>query len=425
MITKDSFINYFKSGIKDTNDCGVGIEHEKFVFSKDKRADYKSILNLFEKLYEFGWEPVKENANIISLRKGKKNITLEPGNQIELSGEKLKNIHQTCAESQEYLFELNQSLKRLNLVLISSGFDPISKIEEVPSNPKNRYELMTKIMPLFGKLSLDMMYRTCGTQVNIDYTSEKDFSKKFFVVNRLTPVTIALFANSGIVEKNKSGYLSYRSYAWQNTYRGGLPKIFLENLDFEKYADFSLNYPMLFIKREDKYLDAKNKTFKNFIDGDIEKVTPNKDDVADHLSTIFTENRLKKYIEIRSMDACGWDCLCAGPAFFIGLLYGNLDETFDVVKRWNVNEIISAYKDSPKKGLKTILGKKTILDWSGELFEISKKGLENRNELNRKKQNEVKFLNHIKNIIDTNSTNAEEIMTKYQKDKNFFSINEK
>ena len=425
MITKDSFINYFKSGIKDTNDCGVGIEHEKFVFSKDKRADYKSILNLFEKLYEFGWEPVKENANIISLRKGKKNITLEPGNQIELSGEKLKNIHQTCAESQEYLFELNQSLKRLNLVLISSGFDPISKIEEVPSNPKNRYELMTKIMPLFGKLSLDMMYRTCGTQVNIDYTSEKDFSKKFFVVNRLTPVTIALFANSGIVEKNKSGYLSYRSYAWQNTYRGGLPKIFLENLDFEKYADFSLNYPMLFIKREDKYLDAKNKTFKNFIDGDIEKVTPNKEDVADHLSTIFTENRLKKYIEIRSMDACGWDCLCAGPAFFIGLLYGNLDETFDVVKRWNVNEIISAYKDSPKKGLKTILGKKTILDWSGELFEISKKGLENRNELNRKKQNEVKFLNHIKNIIDTNSTNAEEIMTKYQKDKNFFNINEK
>ncbi len=425
MITKDSFINYFKSGIKDTNDCGVGIEHEKFVFSKDKRADYKSILNLFEKLYEFGWEAVKENANIISLRKGKKNITLEPGNQIELSGEKLKNIHQTCAESQEYIFELNQSLKRLNLVLISSGFDPISKIEEVPSNPKNRYELMTKIMPLFGKLSLDMMYRTCGTQVNIDYTSEKDFSKKFFVVNRLTPVTIALFANSGIVEKNKSGYLSYRSYAWQNTYRGGLPKIFLENLDFEKYADFSLNYPMLFIKREDKYLDAKNKTFKNFIDGDIEKVTPNKEDVADHLSTIFTENRLKKYIEIRSMDACGWDCLCAGPAFFIGLLYGNLDETFDVVKRWNVNEIISAYKDSPKKGLKTILGKKTILDWSGELFEISKKGLENRNELNRKKQNEVKFLNHIKNIIDTNSTNAEEIMTKYQKDKNFFSINEK
>ena len=96
MITKDNFINYFRSGIKETNDCGIGIEHEKFVFLENKRADYQSILNLFEKLYEFSWEPVKEGINIIALKKGNKNITLEPGNQIELSGEKLKNIHQTC-----------------------------------------------------------------------------------------------------------------------------------------------------------------------------------------------------------------------------------------------------------------------------------------------------------------------------------------
>ena len=425
MITKENFKKYFISGIKDSNNCGVGIEHEKFVFSKNKRVNYLSILNLFEKLYQFGWEPVKENENIIALKKGDKNITLEPGNQIELSGERLKNIHQTCGESQEYLFELNQSLKKLDFNLISSGFDPISKLNEIPSNPKSRYKLMSKVMPLFGKLSLDMMYRTCGTQVNIDYTSEKDFSKKFFVLNRLVPITIALFSNSAIVEKNKSGYLSYRSHTWQNTYRGGLPKIFLENMDFEKYADFSINYPMLFIKRDKNYIDTKNKTFKNFIDGEIENISPTYDDIADHLSTIFTENRLKQYIEIRSMDACGWDCLCAGPAFFIGLLYGNLEELFDIVKRWNKNEIISAYKDSPKKGLNTILENKSILDWSKELFRLAKKGLENRNELNSKKQNEVKFLSHIKTIIDTNSTNAEEIMTKYLKNKNFFSVHEK
>ena len=158
---------------------------------------------------------------------------------------------------------------------------------------------------------------------------------------------------------------------------------------------------------------------------EIDNQIPTDNDLAVHLSTIFTENRLKKYIEIRSMDACGWDCLCAGPAFFIGLLYGNLDAVFDVVKRWNIKDIIACYKDSPKKGLKTILGSKSVLDWSKDLFKISKDGLENRNELNSKKQNEVKFLNHIKNIIDTSNTNAEEIMTKYQKDKNFFNINEK
>ncbi|MDC3060684.1 glutamate-cysteine ligase family protein [Candidatus Pelagibacter sp.] len=425
MISKNDFISYFKTGIKNDNECGIGIEHEKFIFNNNKRINYKSVLLLFTKLYEFGWKPIIENENVIALKKGSKNITLEPGNQIELSGEKLKNIHQTCSESQEYIFELSQSLKKLDFNIISSGFDPVSKIEEVPSNPKNRYELMTKIMPLFGKLSLDMMYRTCGTQINIDYISEEDFSKKFFVVNRLSPITIALFANSGIVEKNKSGYLSYRSHVWQNTYRGGLPKIFLEKMTFEKYADFILNYPMLFIKRNDKYLDTKNKTFQNFLDGEIENVFPNEDDIGDHLSTIFTENRLKKYIEIRSMDACGWDCLCAGPAFFIGLLYGNLDEVFDLVKRWNINDITSAYKDAPKNGLKTILGNKSILRWSKNLLDISTRGLQNRNELNSKKQNEVKFLNHIKTIINSNSTNAEEIITKYLKDKNFFTIHEK
>ena len=425
MITKDSFINYFRSGIKETNDCGIGIEHEKFVFLENKRADYQSILNLFEKLYEFGWEPVKEGINIIALKKGNKNITLEPGNQIELSGEKLKSIHQTCGESQEYIFELNQSLKKLNLNLISSGFDPISKIEEVPSNPKNRYELMTKIMPLFGKLSLDMMYRTCGTQINIDYTSEKDFCKKFFVVNRLVPITIALFANSGIVEKNKSDYLSYRSYAWQNTYRGGLPKIFLENMDFEKYADFSLNYPMLFLKRNDKYIDAKNKTFQNFIDGDIEKASPNEEDVADHLSTIFTENRLKKYIEIRSMDACGWDCLCAGPAFNIGILYGNLDETYDLISKWEKDKIINAYLEAPKKGFNTQLMGKDLLYWASTLLELSKKGLENRDILNNSKKNETLFLNHLKKVIDNKKTNADHMINKFSKDENLEELYDK
>ena len=178
----------------------------------------------------------------------------------------------------------------------------------------------------------------------------------------------------------------------------------------------------------ENYISGQKYTFKDFMDGKIIEINnrlPNVSDLAIHLSTIFTENRLKKYIELRSMDTCGWDCLCAGPAFFIGLLYGNLDEVFDVVKRWNVDEIISAYKDSPKKGLKTILGKKSILDWSNDLFEISKQGLENRNELNSKKQNEVKFLDHIKNIIETSSTNAEAIIAQYKKDKKFFNINEK
>ena len=196
--TKKDLIEYFETGIKNTHQFKIGVEHEKFIFDldKNKRIDYKKILEMFEKLYEFGWKPILEGKNIIALEKNGKNITLEPGNQIELSGGKLNNIHEACSESQDYLFELKQVLKKLNLKIVSAGFDPISKLSEVPNNPKKRYSVMTKDMPEGGPLSLDMMYRTCGTQLNLDYSSENDFKKKFKVINSIVPISIALFANS-------------------------------------------------------------------------------------------------------------------------------------------------------------------------------------------------------------------------------------
>ena len=328
--SKKQIIKYFESGIKDTKDFRIGIEHEKFLFNNqdNKRVDYSKIKEMFSSLLEFGWNPILEKGNIIGLNKGGKNITLEPGNQIELSGDKLITLHEACAESHDYLFELKQVTKKLDIKIVSAGFDPISKLEEIPNNPKQRYELMTKDMPLGGELSLDMMYRTCGTQLNVDYNSEEDFVKKFKIVNSIVPISIALFANSSIVEKKNSGYLSYRSKVWQNTSRGGLPKLFFEELNFEKYAEFIINFPILFIQDKDTYISGLKYTFKDFMDGKIDKINnrlPNESDLTTHLSTIFTENRLKKYIELRSMDTCGWDCLCAGPAFNIGILYGNLD----------------------------------------------------------------------------------------------------
>ena len=206
MVThKEHIINYFKSGIRDTKEFKIGIEHEKFLFDKttNKRVDYQLIIKMFKGLYEFGWKPILENKSVIGLKKGGKSITLEPGNQIELSGDQLNNIHEACSESQDYLFEIKQVIKKLNLKIVSAGFDPISKISEVPNNPKQRYEVMTKDMPNGGELSLDMMYRTCGTQLNVDYNSEEDFIKKFKVVNSIVPISIALFANSSIVEKKK------------------------------------------------------------------------------------------------------------------------------------------------------------------------------------------------------------------------------
>ena len=427
-LNKKNIIDYFQSGSKSHNECGIGIEHEKLLFyeKNNQRINYESILEMFKELYEFGWKPVYEGQNIISLNKGKKNITLEPGNQIELSGENLKNIHEACSESQNYLFELKQVTKKLNIQIVSSGFDPFSKLNEIPSNPKKRYSLMAKEMPKEGRLSLDMMYRSCGTQVNLDYVSENDFSKKFFVLNRIVPIIIALFANSSIIEKKESKFLSYRSYVLQNTSRGGLPKIFLEKMDFEKYADFIINYPVLFIQKNENYFNPNGKTFKDFIEGKIEfKKTPSEKDLTNHLSTIFTETRLKKYIEFRSMDACGWDCLCAGPALLTGIIYGNLDEAFNVVRNWDSKDILSAYKDAPKKGFKTSLNKKDLYYWSSILINLGKKGLNNRNILNRNKSNEVQFLSHLENIILNKNTNAENMLNKFSKDKNLSFFYEK
>ena len=424
MITKkEHLIKYFKSGIKNNNKFKIGIEHEKFIFdlSTNKRVNYQKILLMFKNLYEFGWKPIFEDNNIIGLKKNGKNITLEPGNQIELSGDKLNNIHEACAESQDYLFELKQVLQKLDFKIVSAGFDPISKLSEIPNNPKKRYKIMTKDMPVGGSLSLDMMYRTCGTQLNLDYNSEKDFIKKFKVINSIVPISIALFANSSIVEKKKSNFLSYRSKVWQNTSRGGLPKIFFEEMNFEKYSDFVINFPILFIKNNKDYLSGKNYLFSDFMNGRIKEINnrlPNEDDLTTHLSTIFTENRLKKYIELRSMDACGWDCLCSGPAFNTGILYGNLDEAFELISKWDKNKIINAYLEAPKKGFNTQLMGKDLFYWTSVLLKISRKGLQTRDIIGKGGYNETNYLKYLEKIIENKITNADHMIDKFSKKEN-------
>ena len=431
MITsKEHIIEYFKSGIKNVDNFKIGIEHEKFLFDlkKNKRVDYQTILKMFKSLYEFGWKTILEKGNIKKKKKNGKSITLEPGNQIELSGDKLNNIHEACAESHDYLFELKQVTKKLNIKIVSAGFDPISKISEVPNNPKQRYNIMTKDMPNGGELSLDMMYRTCGTQLNIDYSSEEDFIKKFKVINSIVPISIALFANSSIVEKKNSNYFSYRSRVWQNTSRGGLPKAFFDNMNFEQYADFAMMFPMLFIQKNKEYISGNKYLFSDFMNGkikEIENKLPNENDLTTHLSTIFTENRLKKYVELRSMDACGWECLCSGPAFNTGILYGNLDETFELVSKWDKNKIINAYLEAPKKGFSTQLMGKDLFYWTSTLLQISKRGLDDRDVIGKNNYNETYYLNHLEKIIDKRLTNADHMIAKFSKSENLNDLYDK
>ena len=409
--TKEKIINYFNSGIKKK--LLIGVENEKFLFSKksNRRASYtevKKVLSLLKS--KFNWKPIKEKNNLIGLSHRGKSISLEPGNQIELAGDKLKSIHEVCFEGKLFQNQLKDVCEKVGLESIAIGYDPYTKLNKAPNNPKARYKVMTKEMPKDGKLSLNMMYQTAGTQINLDYLSENDFVKKFKLVASLTPLSIGIFANSPVKEKKLTRYLSYRSKVWQSTSRGGLPKIFLENLDFEKYADFILSKPLLFINKGKKVIAGKGQTFHDYMMGnirDIKNQKPKKKDLEVHLSTIFTELRLKKYIEIRSLDACEWDCHCAGPAFFTGLVYSNLDESLDIIKNWKTNDILNAYIEAPRKGLKTEINKKSIGYWGKVFLKLSKKGLINRNKTNKQKMNETIFLKNVENILKENKTKAE------------------
>jgi glutamate--cysteine ligase len=428
--SKQDLINYFKIGCKKENQLSIGVEHEKFIFDKSTnlRVTFEVISKIFNFLEQFGWKKIKEEDYVIGLSKKGQTITLEPGNQIELSGKKLSSVHLNCSESYKYLEELKEACKKFNLKMMSVSVDPFTKLENVPKTPKQRYKIMTNEMPKNGKLSLDMMYQTCGTQINLDYTSENDFIKKFKLSSSLVPLSIAIFANSPIKENSLSGYFSYRSKIWQDTARAGLPKFFLEDMDFEKYADFVTNMSLLFVVKNAKYFDTKGKKFEDFMHGKLsmlKNIKPNIQDFRNHLATIFTEVRLKQYIEIRSLDTCEWDCHCGGPAFYVGLLYGNLNEAFDIVNKWKASDVLNAYMEAPKKGLNTILNNKTLLEWGKIFLDLSKKGLKKRSVKNDNGKDESIFLRSVENILINNKTKAEITIEKFENKKGLDFLYEK
>ena len=426
---KTQLIQYFKDGIKKDTDLRIGVEHEKFLFNKTdlKRINYDQIKKIFEILKKKGWEPQLEKDKLIGLKRQNQKITTEPGFQYELSGAPFKNIHSVCSENSSHFNELKEVFKSTNITTSSIAYDPFNKLIDIPKSPKERYKIMTSEMPKGGKLSLDMMYKTAGIQINYDYTSEEDFEKKFKIGNYLAPLTVALFANSPFYENKLSGFLSYRGKVWQETNRGGIMPITFENVNFEKYIDHAINYPILFLKKNGKYYSPNGQTFSDFLNGNLSFLKgekPTLEDFENHLGTIFTEIRLKQVIEFRSLDTCNFGCICNGPSFFTGLIYGSLDETYEIIKNWKKEEVMDAYLNAPKQGLNTLLKNKRLIDWAKIFLDISKKGLDKRNELNKSGKNETIYLKHIEEIIKNKKTRAEILIEQYNKTNNLnFLVN--
>ena len=417
-------IEHLASGCKPKQNWRIGTEHEKIGFCLEKLTPipYRNgIETILEKLQRFDWQPVFEGASIIALKRGGASVSLEPGGQLELSGAPLEHVHQTCAEVSRHLREVKEVADEIGAGFISLGFRADTKLEDVPVMPKGRYGIMRAYMPKVGTHGLEMMFRTCTVQTNLDFGSESDMVKKMRVSLALQPIATALFANSPFLEGQLNGYKSWRSRIWLDTdadRTGMLPFAFEEGFGFEQYVDYALDVPMYFVYRDGQYLDASGKSFRDFLNGKLDVVPgeiPSMSDFEDHLSTIFPEVRLKTFLEMRGADTGPWNELCALPAFWVGLLYDQsaLDTAWDLVKDWTEAERDQLRRDVPKHGLQTPFRDKSIRELAIAALAISREGLKARGYQNAYGENESVFLQELDQFARTGKSNADLLIDKF------------
>ncbi len=337
---------YMEAGCKPRAEWLIGTEHEKFGWLTDTRlplpyAGPRSISALFDALIaQHGWSPVREGENIIGLTRGMANISLEPGGQFELSGAPLASLHDTRSELETHLAEVNGIAGPLGIRFMSVGAAPEWTHDQMPVMPKGRYRLMTDYMGRVGTHGTQMMYRTSTVQVNLDYASEADMVKKLRVALALQPVATALFASSPFFEGKPNGHMSWRSRIWRgldDSRTGMLPFAFQDGMGFQRYVDWVLDVPMYFVYRNGQYINALGQSFRAFLKGELPALPgerPTLSDWADHMTTVFPEARVKRYIEMRGADAGDLPHLAALPAFWVGLMYDQtaLDSAWDLVK---------------------------------------------------------------------------------------------
>jgi len=335
-----------ESGCKPRADWRIGAEHEKFGFLTDSLAPVpydgpRSIRALLEGLRDrFGWTEVLEQGHIIGLTRNGANVSLEPGGQFELSGAPLVSAQDVKAELEAHLAEVRAVAEPMGIAHIGVGAAPIWRHEDMPMMPKGRYRLMTDYMGRVGTHGTQMMYRTCTVQVNLDYASEADMVKKLRVALALQPVATALFASSPFFEGKLNGHKSWRSRIWRDldaSRTGMLPFAFDEGMGFQAYVDWVLDVPMYFVYRDGKYIDALGQSFRDFLRGELPALPgekPTLSDWADHMTTVFPEARVKKYIEMRGADVGDAAHIAALPAFWVGLMYDQtaLDAAWDLIK---------------------------------------------------------------------------------------------
>ncbi|MEL6746989.1 MAG: glutamate--cysteine ligase [Pseudomonadota bacterium] len=424
-------IEAFAEGCKPRSEWTIGTEHEKFVFStRNLRAipyggDAGIRRILEEMIARYGWRPVHENGVIVALKapagKNWGGISLEPGGQLELSGATLKTVHETCSEVNAHLGQVRAIGKDLGIGFLGLGFQPKWCLTETPMMPKARYNIMRNYMPKVGGRGLDMMYRSCTIQVNLDFASEADMVRKLRVGLALQPIATALFANSPFEHAKPVGFQSLRSEIWRDTdgdRTGMLPIAFEDGFGFERYVDYALTVPMYFIVRSGEYIDCAGMSFLDFLDGRLPALPGEQPTIADwkdHISTIFPEVRAKSFLEMRGADGGPWDRVCALPALWVGLLYDEtgLGQAEALIAEWSASERQALRDGVPRDGLRAQIGQRTVREVARDVLAIAKGGLKSRASSDGLGSDETQYLVALERIVETGQTQSDRLLEKF------------
>ena len=412
---------YMASGCKPKSEWRIGSEHEKFGWLTDTRAPLpyagdRSISAIFAGLEQrYGWTPVSEGGNVIGLTRNGANVSLEPGGQFELSGAPLTTLHEIAAELQNHLDEVRSIAEPMGVKFMGIGAAPEWSHETMPVMPKGRYRLMTDYMGRVGTHGTQMMYRTSTVQVNLDFASESDMVQKLRVALALQPVATALFASSPFFDGKLNGHKSWRSRIWRgldNTRTGMLPWAFEDGMGFQRYVDWVLDVPMYFVYRDGKYINALGQSFRAFLDGNLPALPgekPTLSDWADHMTTVFPEARVKKYIEMRGADCGDQAHINALSAFWVGLMYDQtaLDAAWDLVKDLTADTREALRIAASEKGLQAEAGDVKMLDLARAATKLSQAGLQARG------HGEEVFLAPLTHSLKSGTTQADRWLRDY------------
>jgi glutamate--cysteine ligase len=427
---RDELVDWLAQGAKPKSAFRIGTEHEKFVFTREdhrpvpyeSRRGIRALLEGMEHL--LGWQPIMEGEHIIGLSDvtGGGAISLEPGGQFELSGAQVETVHQTSSELMAHLAQVREVAAPLHIGFLGLGMTPNWTRAEIPKMPKGRYKIMTAYMPKVGTLGLDMMYRTCTVQTNLDFSSEADMVKKLRVSIALQPIATALFANSPFTEGKPNGFLSFRAEIWRHTdpnRTGMLPWVFENGMGFERWVDYALDVPMYFVKHGDEYVDVAGQSFRDLIAGKLPGMpgaSATISDWANHLSTTFPEVRLKRYLEMRGADSGPLPSLLALPAFWAGILYddASLDAAWDMVKGWTAEERQQLRDEVPKAGLAATVRGRTVFEIANDALRLAHAGLARRKRFDVAGHDETHYLEPLQDRLARGITPAEELLEKFR-----------